>query len=293
MELWFIYAVTSAVFAGLHTFVQKVAVERGYSSALISMWSTVISAVLAFLVSWVFFDFGGAWKMGILLGFAGGLTHMIGTVFRMDALKHIDTAVLFPLYKTVGPIFALIGGIILFSESFNTNEWIGIAFGITVPLMLLHKSEESRQNNLWKGVLFLLIAAFFTAVAAAIAKYGTGVFDSIFLFIAVSHAFGALSAWGIYELQKNNAKRNGGQFAHEYTHVGMFVLASLTGLTQFAGFSFLMLAFKSGSLGVVYTINSLYILVPIVLSIIYYKEHWNARKVAAIVLSIAALWFLQ
>ena len=48
-----------------------------------------------------------------------------------------------------------------------------------------------------------------------------------------------------------------------------------------------------GSLGIVYTINSLYILIPITLSIMFYNEHWNLRKVTAIALSIAALWLLK
>ncbi len=37
----------------------------------------------------------------------------------------------------------------------------------------------------------------------------------------------------------------------------------------------------------------LYILIPIVLSIYLYQEHWNARKVIAITLSIVALYLLK
>ena len=55
----------------------------------------------------------------------------------------------------------------------------------------------------------------------------------------------------------------------------------------------MMLAFVDGSLGVVYAIQSLYILIPIILSIVIYKEHWNVRKIFAIILSLAALAFLR
>ncbi|GAX61276.1 permease of the drug/metabolite transporter DMT superfamily [Candidatus Scalindua japonica] len=293
MDLWFIYAISSAVFSGLHTFIQKIAVERGHSTLLVNMWSTVVSSVLAFTVSWIFFSFDGLWKIGLFLGFINGLTHIIGSIFRMDALKYIDTAIMFPLYKTAGPIFTLVIGIIIFAEKFTVAEWVGITLGITVPLLLLHKSEKLRQKYLWKGVVFLLIASFFTAVAAGISKYGTGIFETVFLFVAVSHTFGSISGWGIYELQKSNTHRNGKLFKYRHIDKDMLSISFLAGITQFAGFSAMMLAFVGGSLGIVYAIQSLYILIPIILSIIIYKEHWNMRKIIAIILSIVALAFLR
>lgn len=293
MGHWFIYAISSAIFSGLHTFIQKIAVERGHSTLLVNMWSTVVSSVLAFAVSWIFFSFDGVWKIGLLLGFINGLTHIIGSIFRMDALKYIDTAIMFPLYKTSGPIFTLVIGMFIFSEKFTVAEWIGITLGITVPLLLLHKSEKLRQKYLWKGVVFLLIASFFTAVAAGISKYGAGIFETIFLFVAVSHTFGSISGWGIYKLQKKNTLLKGKPCKSRYKDKDMLIISFSAGITQFAGFSTMMLALAGGSLGIVYAIQSLYILIPIILSIIFYKEHWNVRKIIAIILSLVALAFLK
>ena len=47
-----------------------------------------------------------------------------------------------------------------------------------------------------------------------------------------------------------------------------------------------------GTLAVVQTIHSMYILIPIVLAIIFYNEYWNLQKAAAIVLSVVSLAFL-
>ena len=47
------------------------------------------------------------------------------------------------------------------------------------------------------------------------------------------------------------------------------------------------------SLSISYTINSFYILIPIILSMIIYKEHMNLRKGVAIVLSLLAIIFFQ
>jgi uncharacterized membrane protein len=293
MELWFIYAIASAVFGGAYAFIQKIAAERGYSSALVNMWSTVVSSLCALILALVFFDLNGTWKIGVLLGIASGITLMIGTIFRMDALKHIDTSIFFPLYKTFGPILAVLAGLMLFAENFSTAEWIGIAFGITVPLLLLHRGEQERQKNLSYGLLLMFASVLFASLAIVVSKYGAGVFNSIFVFIAVSHTFGALSAWLIYTWQKRSATRNGREFLHRHGDTRMLVLAVASGVTQFLGFWMIMLSFyAAGPLGIVYTINSFYILIPIVLSVWWYKEHFNLRKGLAVALSIIALAFL-
>jgi uncharacterized membrane protein len=49
---------------------------------------------------------------------------------------------------------------------------------------------------------------------------------------------------------------------------------------------------EGGSLSVVQTIHSMYILIPIVLAVIFFKEHMNWQKVVAIVFSVVSLAFL-
>jgi len=49
---------------------------------------------------------------------------------------------------------------------------------------------------------------------------------------------------------------------------------------------------SGGTLGLVQTIHSLYIIIPIILAIIFYNEHWNMPKAVAVLMSIVALGFL-
>jgi len=290
MELWFIYALASVAIVGINAFILKISAENNYSSAFVTTWSTAISCVLALAVSFLFFDFEGAWNLGIILGISTGIIFTIGTILRIDALKYIDTAIFYPLYKAIGPLLTLFAGIIFFSEQFNTLEWLGIVMGITVPLLLLHREEEVRQKNLKLGLLLMLGAGIFTAASAAIAKVGAETFSNVFLFIAVSHLFGAISSGGIYQWQKYTSKST--QTPYSGKHITILVI--LAGITQFLGFATMLLAFTAGgSLAIVYTIGSFYILIPIILSIWWYKEHFNLRKGAAIALSILALAFLR
>ncbi len=70
-------------------------------------------------------------------------------------------------------------------------------------------------------------------------------------------------------------------------------IAFFVGVTQFTAFYLLLLAINGGDLSLVYSINAHYILIPIILSIWYYKEHWNTQKVIAIALSLVALVLLH
>ena len=49
---------------------------------------------------------------------------------------------------------------------------------------------------------------------------------------------------------------------------------------------------NGGDLGIVQTIHGLYIVIPIVLSVLIYQEHIDGKKVMAVILCIASLLFL-
>jgi uncharacterized membrane protein len=77
------------------------------------------------------------------------------------------------------------------------------------------------------------------------------------------------------------------------SEVGLVVFGSVRAVLISASLGLVLFAFQGGTLGIVQTIHSLYILIPIVLAIIFYNEHWNLQKAVAIVLSIAALAFFH
>jgi uncharacterized membrane protein len=62
-------------------------------------------------------------------------------------------------------------------------------------------------------------------------------------------------------------------------------------LSGFSVFS-LLKAIQTGPYSLVYTIHAHYILIPIIFSVFFYKEHINFKKVCAVVLSMVAIAFL-
>lgn len=292
MELWFILALVSSVFAGLHIFVQKIGSARGYNSSLLNSYSAALSAVIGFTIAGIFEDFSDFSFLMLAIAFVSGLVYILGTNLRMDALKYIDATIFLPLHKFVSPLAALVLGIVFFNEVMNATEWWGIILGISVPLLLISSSEKGRQKNMSKGLLLMVVSAILAALVAAINKEGTNIFSSVLLFAAIANALGALAGVVLYRFRKRDLNNQ-----IKETHFAdpkLLLLSLVSGLAQSIGFFVFILAFKfNGPLAIVYTIHSLYIIIPIALSVIFYKEHWNMRKVVAIVLSIGALILLK
>lgn len=210
----------------------------------------------------------------------------------MDGLRYIDATIFLPLNKFVSPLVALLIGVVVFGELLNPTEWWGIVLGAMVPLLLISASETGRQKNIKKGLVLVVVSATLAAVNAAVNKSGADMFTSVLLFAATAQAFGAVAGSVIYLYRKKDVA-NAIAETH-YTDPKLLVLSAFSGVIQAISFGSFMLAFAfGGALAIVYTIHSLYILIPITLAIIFYREHWNARKITAIALSILAVVLMR
>ena len=292
MELWFWLAVMTAVLAGLSNFYFKVAANRGYDPELFSLYGGTLSVVMV-AIAWIAFPAplvidGGMYS---ILAFGGGLLISGNNIGKIYALRYIDATVYYPLYKLLAPLLAIVAGVIFFSERFSQFEWFGMILSLLVPLMLITKTENGRQSNLFKGLLLVLMTGVFSAGGAFLYKLSSdaGMATVVILLFA---SLGLLvssfcTIWyksGIANI-KQRIVRN--------TSKGLFIGASMRAVLITLAFVCTLLAFKNdGPFAVVMTIQSMYILIPIILAIIFYNEHWNLQKATAIVLSVAALALL-
>lgn len=291
MEIWFWLALASALTGGIGAFTTKVVAARNADIAVLNMYASVMSAVILFFCTWYFAGFNSFLTLSTVVAFAGASIYLCTLILKVASLKEIDSAIFFPLYKVSGPLFVILLSIAFFSETFTTTEWVGLCLSLMVPLLLISRSENTRQKNLVRGIYLLLAAACIGSVSIALFKYGTDITENVWLFLLVSDLFLAFSS--VMILLRRHRR---GLFSHmrSETNVRSLKLVGVMGLAQASGATTMIFAFAAGgTLGIVYTINSLYILIPIILSIIFYKEHWNARKAFAIFLSVAALALLQ
>ncbi len=154
--------------------------------------------------------------------------------------------------------------------------------------MLLSRSESDRQQNLIKGLILLIITAVIAAFAFATSKIGVDSGVNIWLFMSLQAIVGISSAI-LFAAPKIKQDK-----LLDFTrHKKAIWIGLLLGFVDALNVFFILMALTTGLVSVVYTVNSFYILIPIVLSVILYSEHMNIRKAIAIGLSIASVIFFQ
>jgi len=291
MEIWFISAVMGAIFAGLSNFLFKIAASRGYNPEVFSLYgglaATILTALVVIFTNPSLFQFS---RFAAIMLFAGMIAS-IGGIIKVYALRHIDSTIYFPLFKLLSPALAIAIGIIWFSEHFSFVEWVGMSIGLTVPLLLITKTENGRQNNLKAGLIMVVLTAFISAIVAAMNKFAIDAEISVITGIFYS-SFGVLLGT-IGTIVYKKGVRSLVKHVYTDTNSKLIIYASLRALLINISFAFILYAYtKDGTLGIVQTVHSMYILIPIVLSIIFYNEHWNLRKAIAIVISVLSLALL-
>ena len=290
METWFTLAVTSTLAAGMQAFLYKIAAKEKIDIVVLSFYSAIFSSLLVLIAVIYFSDFSGLLQPMLLFSGLTTLTYLITTVTKVRGLENIDSAIFFPLYKVFGPAIVIVLGIIFFDENFSNKEWLGLIISLFIPLLLITKAENSRQYNLRKGLWWLLLSVVIGGIGVAFWKNGADIAPNPWMFILSTELFMIPIAYSALLTKHRNCLRKKLSVVKTRKFVNMLVVSSIANAV--AGAVFVFAVTTGGALGIVYTINSLYILIPIVLSIAIYNEHWNAQKILAILLSIVALGFL-
>lgn len=290
--MWFVFALLSALFAGLQAFLNKVAAERKCDTYHISASSSIVS----FLAAVVLFLFTSSSLENIpsllyWLALASGIFYVGRTISQLESLRFIDAAIFFPLYKVIGPAVVTLIGIVLLKDHISVAELVGIILSCMVPLLLITKAEHHRQKNLKLGLILMVIStvlAAFTVVVNALAVQPDALLTIPFMVIA--YAFSAIIGVVIYARRYRVEMYT--TFKSHCTPSTLLLGISI-GLVQCVSFLFLLLAFSASDVSVVYSINAHSIVIPVILSVWLYKEHWNKQKAFALIVSILALILLH
>lgn len=286
MEAWFIYWIASVLITWLFTFSSKISVEKNHNPNLVTFYSAIVaffSWIIFFIISnWKSIDF----KIEIILWAINWIAYLITNLTRIKSLNYIDTSIYFPTYKALWPILIIISSYFYFQEKFTTNQFIWIILWIIVPLLLV--TRNSKSKNIKKWIIFLLIWLFSSIFSSFAVKYASIFQVNIVLIVVISLFF--QTVWS-YALLKRNTKN---QIKKDFSHHHIKKIWIITWILNFLGFySFTNAVNLSWSLWLVYVLQSLYIVIPITLSIIIYKEHFDQKKFIAIVLTILSIYFIK
>ena len=286
MDAAFLWALAATVAAGVQVFSQKVVAHERRDSALNGIFGYGISATLAALVFFVGFSVPAQWQVIGLIAATAGLVHGAGSFLRIESLKHIDTVIYFPINKVIGPLIVVVIGVWWFGDSLSWWQYIGIALSITVPLLLVSSAEKHRQHNLALGLILLVISTVLTSLTSPFQKAALNIDPTLFFTMMVAQFAGTIASITLYWY----TKRHEGQYLS--LHGRDVKLGIINGILQFVSFFSFLKAVSLGLISIVYVIHAHYILVPIILSVWWYKDHINVRKIVAIVISTLAITLL-
>ena len=284
METWMIWALAGAFFWGFYNFTFKMIAQRNYDTYLATIYTYAVAAFIALVVFLI-----NSWLPTIretvlfiaILWFINIFFYTVSIVTRVEAMRDIDSVIFFPLYKTFGPIMVTWVSLFLFKEYLEARDILGIIAGISVPLLLITKTENRIQKNLFRWVVLVIVTAVLTSISSTIPKYIQVKDLDIDFFMLASFFFGIFFSTIWYHVHKRKTER-------VYETHGLIKFALLTGVIHYIAFYTFMRSME-GNLAIAFTINSFSILVPIILSIIFYWEHFNLKKGIVIALSIISI----
>jgi len=284
METWIIWALLSAITWWLYNFSYKVIAQRKYDTNLSATYSYLTATILAGIYCIYSSSFSISYDVfltTLVLSFVNISFFYISVISRVESMKNIDTVIFYPLYKTFWPIIVTVISLLYFWEILSFKEALWIVVGITVPLLLITKTENRIQKNLKIGIIFVLITSIVTSISSAATKMVYIVWWSPEIFL-----FTWLFIWTLYSIiaYQFHGKKN----THKYKTEWILKFSVLAWIIHVFAFYTFILA-MTWNLAIVFTINSFWILVPIILSIIFYGEHFNIKKGLVIALSILSI----
>ena len=281
--MWFVYSILTCISVGLYAFFTKVQAESKYDDFYFYffMYLTFLMLLPYLIYEKVnFFDLEI-----ILLSIVFVLFYFFILKTRFVSLKYLSSSTYFINYRIFSSILLLIFGIIFFSEKITINDYFGIFIGFIVFYLLLEKKEKKESlKNLKRGIIFLFLGVILISGLQTLSKYASINFYNIFLIIFYEGIFG----FCILFFSKRKKLR---QLIKNFPNRKYILFLLFSGIMNILSIYFNFLAYIDGNLAVVYKIISYSIFITIFLSIIFYKEKINLRKIIAFILTIISIWF--
>lgn len=283
-QYWFIFAIITSISIGFYGFAQKMQSEQGsISNTTFIFYSYVAMTILPWIVMIALQSPPVFAKPELLYSLFITWVYVYIIKTRLLSLKYLSSSTYFINYRIISSVWLLLVGILFFSESISLKEYIGIFVGFIVFYLLIEKKDNSESlSDLKKGFIYLFLGTIGVALLQTAAKsFAVWNYDVLSL-VLFQGVYGMIFS---YIFQK-----------WETIKSILYVKSSRWKLFLFAaGFVFTLaallnnLALKWWDLAIVYKIISYSLFIPIIFSIIVYKEKVWIKKLSAFILTIISM----
>jgi len=286
METWMMYDLWASIVIGIGGFLQKIETERKLSKNSFLVYThlwIIIGSLLYILISGgtIVFD----WRI-ILPALWISTIYVIVFKYRLKSLDYLSSSSYFINYRIFSSILLLIFGQILYQENISINEYIWIVLWFIIFYLLIEKKDKSETiSQMWKWYMYLWVWVIGISLIWVLQKQ----FVLLQLDFASYIFFSWVNATLLPLLLKSKNESFRDIFYIKETPDKLLLLCS--GLLAPFGLLFNVLAVDAGGdMWIVYKIVSYSLFIPIILSVIFYKEKITFKKLLAFVLTVASIW---
>lgn len=270
--MWLIFAICSAVFAGLTSILAKCGLQE-VDSTVATAFRTVVAMAFAWIIvlisgSYVQLDSisGETWIFLILSGLATGASWLC----YFKALQLGDVNKVVPVDKS-STVMAIMLAIIFLGESLSIPGIFGVALILVGTMLMIEKKDVKGMES--KGSSWLLFAigsAVFAALTSILGKVGMEGIDSN-LGTAIRTVVVLGMSWIMIYVSHKQSKMHGIKRRDM-----AFII--LSGLATGASWMFFFGALQMGPASIIIPIDKLSILVTIAFSYIVFKEKLTKKS---------------
>jgi len=278
---WFIYSILATSCFGVASALYKLPSVKKQSKIVVTFWF-LFTALIASLIS--FYSYLGltTTKM-VIFGALVGIVFSAFAFLQMQALKYVDTNILFPIITTLSLVGAVIVGLLFFNDSLSLLQLLGVVLVIVVVFSFLYKSGRLKYSSpvilIGLGIIFLSI------LNKVLRKLAADNFD-IHAFLIYQYLFAVISSFLLFLAVYRKKWSRKIVFSGVSTGI-------LIGIINFLGSYLFLVALTKGPFTLITAIHSLYIIVVVIVGYILYKEDINLKKIILILLAIAAILLIR
>jgi len=280
-----IYALGWSITTGIYGFLQKIEAESNMNRNSFILYSHVwmiVYPLIYLLITWWKIDF----NMQIFLyALLLNTMYVIIMKFRLKSLEYIDSSSYFINYRIISSILLLIFGQIFFWEIITMKEYFWILLWFFIFYLLLEKKyKKESDNKLYKWFIYLAIWIILISLIWIIQKNFILLSLDFSSYIFFSWITGSivtlLMSW------KDKIIKDIISVEKKKDSLFLFICATIFPLGMFCN---LKAIDAGGDVAIVYKIISYSLFIPIILSIIFYKEKITMKKLLAFVFTIASI----
>jgi len=285
MFSWYTLSVMALFLMGTQRFLYKVSAERKCNTA----WTTFsFMATVTILSSILFFALKQSitnLRFLLVIALVNSGSFVVGTITHMEALKHIQGSVVYPIIR-LNAVLVVLFSILYFKDRLSLYQIMGIIMAMTVIYILTRQVEDQRpaHGNTKHGFLLVFISLFSGTVASISSKFAA-MYTNKIGFMAVSYFIGTILSFG---LRKNLETEETNKDNKDAMFIGLIM-----GLINFAGFYSFLNALSLGPLSIIVSITGMHFVIAVILSALIYKEQLTPSRILGVLLTIVSMIFLR